>query len=293
MNKFFKVLVLIVLLTLSIGFFTGCETDYPDSALYVGAKEKYTTIQSAIDASDRSGQYIVVKNGSYKEDIYVSKPVKIVGYGNSVTLNGSATIASDGVYFEKIAFSGKDTESENGIVITSSKDVTGLNFFHCSIKNYKGCGLISIANESSPNKFNALTLQNVSFVNNGIAGMKLNNIKSFVVESCAFEKNGMSLSDEEVGSAIQLDLIAGKYSSVEVHSTDFKLNGNKNSRGGAFVCSHTSNSYDGEIVFDNCLFQGNSNDVISGIQNTPNSSIDICVINAQGLKTDVKKLDEQ
>ena len=120
----------------------------------------------------------------------------------------------------------------------------------------------------------------------------MNNIKSFVVESCSFKKNGNEVPEDTVGCAISLDLIEGKYSSVEVHSTDFKLNGNKNSRSAAFSCSHKNNSFDGEIVFDDCLFEGNSYDVISGIENQPNTSIDICVINARGLRTDVKKLDE-
>lgn len=275
-----------------VPIFSGCQTNYPDSALFVGKGEKYETIQSAIDASSKSGQYIVVKSGSYKENLFISKRVKIVGKSNSVTLNGSATIAADGVYFEKIAFSGKDIDAKNGIVISPDKDVTGLNIFHCSFKNYSGCGLLSLAKEESPNKFNALTIQETSFVSNKLAGIKMNNIKSFVVESCSFKKNGNEAPEDTVGCAISLDLIEGKYSSVEVHSTDFKLNGNKNSRSAAFSCSHKNNSFDGEIVFDDCLFEGNSYDVVSGIENQPNTSIDICVINARGLRTDVKKLDE-
>ena len=224
--------------------------------------------------------------------MFISKTVKIVGKSNSVTLNGSATIAADGVYFEKIAFSGKDIDAKNGIIISPDKDVTGLNIFHCSFKGYSECGLLSLANEESPNKFNALTIQETSFVANKLAGIKMNNIKSFVVESCSFKKNGNDAPEDAVGCAISLDLIEGKYSSVEVHSTDFKLNGNKNSRSAAFSCSHKNNSFDGEIVFDDCLFEGNSFDVISGMENQPDTSIDICVINARGLRTDVKKLDE-
>ena len=121
----------------------------------------------------------------------------------------------------------------------------------------------------------------------------MNNIKSFILESCAFEKNGSDAPSEAVGSAISLDLIDGKYSSVEVHSTNFKSNGNKNPRGAAFTCSNTNQSYDGEIVFDDCLFQGNGNDVISGKEDEANSSIDICVINPRGIKTDVKKLGDK
>lgn len=285
-------IILCLMLLGATAALAGCQTNYPDSALFVGKGEKYETIQSAIDASDKSGQYIVVKSGSYKENLFIAKTVKIVGQTNSVTLNGSATIAADGVYFEKIAFSGKSAEAKNGVVITPEKDVTGLNIFHCSFKFYEECGIVSQANEASPNKFNALTIQETSFVSNKLAGIKMNNIKSFVVESCSFKKNGNDVSEEQIGSAISLDLIEGKYSSVEVHSTDFKLNGNKNSRGAAFSCSHKNNSFDGEIVFDDCLFEGNSNDVVSGIENNPNSSIDICVINQRGLKTNVKKLDE-
>ena len=288
-----KILILCLALVVSIPLFSGCQTNYPDSALFVGKNEKYQTIQSAIDASDASGQYIVVKSGTYKENLYISKTVKIVGYSNSVTLNGSATIAADGVYFEKIAFSGKDTDAKSGIIISPEKDVTGLNIFHCSFKGFEEYGLVSEATESAPNKFNALTIQETAFVQNKISGIKMNNIKSFVVESCSFEKNGSNAPDDSIGSAITLDLIAGKYSSVEVHSTDFKQNGNKNPRSSAFTCSHKSNSFDGEIVFDDCLFQGNSTDVISGIADTPNSSIDICVINQRGLTTHVQKLDQE
>lgn len=288
-----SVLIMCFCLCAILPLFSGCQTNYPDSALFVGGGEKYETIQAAIDASEASGQYIVVKSGKYKENLFISKTIKIVGYSNSVTLNGSATIAADGVYFEKIAFSGNGADAKSGIIISSEKDVTGLNIFHCSFKGYEEYGLVSEASESSPNKFNALTIQETSFVGNKISGIKMNNIKSFVLESCAFEKNGSEASVDFVGSAVSLDLIAGKYSSVEVHSTDFKQNGNKNTRGAAFSCSHKNNSFDGEIVFDDCLFQGNSNDVISGLVDTPNSSIDICVINQRGLSTHVQKLDQE
>ena len=293
MKKSVSCLIILCFMLLSAPFvLAGCQTNYPDSALFVGKGEKYETIQSAIDASDASGQYIVVKSGSYKENLFISKTVKIVGQTNGVTLNGSATIAADGVYFEKIAFSGKDIDAKNGIVITPEKDVTGLNIFHCSFKFFEECGIVSLANEVSPNKFNALTIQETSFVSNKLAGIKMNNIKSFVVESCSFKKNGNEAPEDAIGCAISLNLIEGKYSSVEVHSTDFKQNGNKNSRSAAFSCSHKNNSFDGEIVFDDCLFEGNSYDVISGMENQPDTSIDICVINARGLKTDVKKLDK-
>ena len=53
-----------------VPIFSGCQTNYPDSALFVGKGEKYETIQSAIDASSKSGQYIVVKSGSYKENLF-------------------------------------------------------------------------------------------------------------------------------------------------------------------------------------------------------------------------------
>ncbi len=291
-KNFTSILILCFALFATTPLFAGCQTNYPDSALFVGQGEEYETIQSAIDASEMSGQYIVVKSGSYKENLFISKTVKIVGYSNSVSLCGSATIAADGVYFEKIAFSGSGADAKNGIIISPDKDVTGLNIFHCSFKGYEQCGIISLATESSPNKFNALTIQDTSFVSNGVAGIKINNIKSFVIESCSFKKNGNNAPDDTVGSAINLDLIEGKYSSVEIHSTDFKQNGNKNTRSAAFSCSHKNNSFDGEVVFDDCLFESNSFDVISGIENQANSSIKICVINARGLKTDVKKLGE-
>ena len=75
-----------------VPIFSGCQTNYPDSALFVGKGEKYETIQSAIDASSKSGQYIVVKSGSYKENLFISKTVKIVGKSNSVTLNVCKTM---------------------------------------------------------------------------------------------------------------------------------------------------------------------------------------------------------
>lgn len=285
-----KFLLILLTILFAIPVFSGCIQSYPDSALYVGKNKEFSTIQSAIDAASLSGQFIVIDSGTYNEDLFISKPVKIVGTSNSVTISGSATISSDGVYFEKIVFSGEKTESENGIIIDNTKDITGLNLFRCSVTNYKGNGIFSQANSQNPKKFNALTLQSVTFVKNKKSGISINNIKTMILENCYFEKNGSQC--EDLGGAVILDLIDGDYSSVEVKTSEFKMNGNnKNSRSASFVCSH-KNSFDGEIVFDDCLFQNNSFDIISGFENIDNSSIDICIINPRGLKTSVKKLDE-
>ena len=54
---------------------------------YVGEGENYTRIQDAIDnASD--GDVIIVKNGTYYEDLFINKSLEIIGEGAKIITNG-------------------------------------------------------------------------------------------------------------------------------------------------------------------------------------------------------------
>lgn len=283
-----KKLLLVIFMFLCCFPLTGCEIDYPKSALYVGKNQQFSTIQSAIDASSMSGQFIVVNGGEYKEDLFISKSVTIIGKNNCVKLIGTSTIACDGVKFESIAFCGEDSV-ENGIVFEDLQDTNGLAFVQCSFKGFKNAGIFSNSSNDKPFNISALSITECGFVENGNSAINLNNIKALTIENCTFEMNGKTSND--LGSAIILDLIEGKFSHLIVDSSEFKDNGNNSLRGGAITCSQ-KNSFDGELLVDDCLFQGNSNDIVTGFEGVENSSIGICLINQRGIKTDIKKLDE-
>ncbi len=76
------------------------------STLYVGSKEKYKTIQSAVNAS-KDGDTIKVAYGTYKENVKLDKGVSVLGtkypkvdgfyfYGGGSTINGFS-IQKDGI----------------------------------------------------------------------------------------------------------------------------------------------------------------------------------------------------
>lgn len=81
---------------------------------------KYTTVQSAIDAAG-AGDYIIIFDGVYIENLTISKSVKLFGFNftagstsgvtveGSITFSGSYGLYAFGVYFNcsSIAFSGE------------------------------------------------------------------------------------------------------------------------------------------------------------------------------------------
>ena len=90
--------VVVLTFTISMGFFImlssvgRCETENAD-ALYVSktGDGNYTIIQDAINNAS-TGDSIIVYNGTYKENIFIDKSIKLLGMAvNNTIINGNAT----------------------------------------------------------------------------------------------------------------------------------------------------------------------------------------------------------
>lgn len=294
-----KKIGLCFILFISIFCFCGCEEEYPENAFVVGKGQEYETIQSAIDASVVSGQYILVKSGTYNENLNLNKPVRIVGQTNAVKISGSAVISESGVCLKKLAFDGGKLEGkQNGIIVKQDKEIDGLVFDDISIKNYSNYGLVSLGEPTVKNQLKNVTIKNSRFIGNKKKGIIADNMTAAYLNYCYFEKNG-SEAEDSAGCAIDLSFVGGDYCGISIGECDFKFNGNENvgsgaialkSRGGIGDEGYDAGNYDGSVSINDCLFMGNSGDIVVGIENIPSSKVETTVINSRSYKPKIENL---
>ena len=261
--------------------FCGCDSQYPQSALYVGKGRQFETISAALKSADMCGQYIVVEPGTYTENLIIDKSVKLIGHFSRTVVHGSVTIASHGVTFENIVFDGKNV-LENGIIInpTQSK-MAGINFQLCDIKNYNSYGLF--CPQTNEEVVTGIVFDRCDVVGNGICGLYFENAENAKFLECYFENNGKAQNTKAHMGAIDLNYQSGKFCGIEFHGCDFRRNGSASSGEGAALMTRYASSafYDGEIVVDGCYFLENSQDVITGSKTAGYSPITISNINQQ------------
>lgn len=119
----------------------------------------YRTIQRGVDKS-KPGQFVHVLNGTYAQDVVITKPIKIIGEVNPSTRS----------------------------FLIRANDVTIKNFN--VTQSSPGPGIQKVGLESY-NHLDKLTLENVNAYNNAELGLLLINIDSVEVKNCNFYGNDM------------------------------------------------------------------------------------------------------
>ena len=144
--------------------------------IFVGPKEMFTTIQSAIDAS-KDGYMIIVKDGTYIENVIVHKELSIISENGAVSTIVTAenknkhvfSIEKNNVKIEGFTIYGATEKGKSGIYInkklTGCKIIKNLCGLDSNRKNYNGI-YAALLNKStiSDNKccanFNGIILEN-------------------------------------------------------------------------------------------------------------------------------------
>jgi parallel beta-helix repeat protein len=109
------------------------------ATLYVGAGETYTTIQSAINAANDSDT-IIVRNGSYTENININKPLTIISENGSAvtTINGSGGGNAVLIQSGNVTFG----NTGHGFTVTIDPSSTGIGMYPDSDTEMTGVSIV-------------------------------------------------------------------------------------------------------------------------------------------------------
>jgi parallel beta-helix repeat protein len=156
----------------------------------------YSSIQKAIKASS-SGDTILVKSGTYFENVEVNKKLILRGIGNPVVdagESGSAiTLSADGTTLEGFTATGSGFE-EAGINVTSRNNTLSGN--NASNNAYSGISLSSSSkntlngNNANSNKYHGIYLLDSS--NNNILGNIANSNNNYGIDLESSSSNTLS-----------------------------------------------------------------------------------------------------
>ena len=220
-------IVLTFLLSIIIIALGALILDEAEAAtIRVGPGESYSKIQSAIDdATD--GDIIVVANGTYNEDLNVSKSLEIVGSSMDDTIiNGTgagSVITIDGSNVDISGLTVRNSGSGQGVAGISIIDGTNcsLRQVNCSALNGSGIHVDGPSDNvtidaciCSSNGLNGITVtdaydtmvMNTMCSNNSLSGIDVGTSTNVTVRGnmCWYNANsGISLSDKDIDCVVE------------------------------------------------------------------------------------------
>lgn len=227
----------------------------------------YSTIQAAVTAAG-SGDYILVNDGTYSENITISKVVHI----HSVNGPSATTITQSGTN-RPIAFNnGAGASTLKGFTVTGGSGVTGAGIYvnmsqptidNCIITgndataSYDGGGITVV------NSVSDVTIKNTTIsYNNGYrgGGLNLGTGTNATITNCIFDHN-----TAVTGGAIAF---LGNDATTTVTGSTFS-NNSSSSDGGAF---HINNNIG--ATFRKCVITGNHSATQGGVMTLTNATAD-------------------
>ncbi|MCK4367130.1 MAG: right-handed parallel beta-helix repeat-containing protein [Thermoplasmata archaeon] len=271
--------VMICVAIVAVAFSTTVPLEVRAATLYVGPGQTYTTIQSAIDASN-AGDTIRVHDGTYDERITVNKTLTLTGNGSATTIitnsgSGSVvTIAANWVNFSGFTVkSGRISGEDAGIKIDSSNDVEVQNC-NCS-DNPRGIYLV----QSSNNR-----IENNTCSNNAVGILLLSSSSNRMVNNTANSNAGAGIwLDNSSRGEISNNVVNSNWNGIHFRPgyncnniTMYNNTANSNTNNGMEIIGNYNT-----ITYNIANNNGNIGIIVGGMYNT--ISYNLAMSNGNGI----------
>jgi len=251
---------------------------YNPIEIYVGKNEKYQTIQSAINDA-RNGNIIIVKDGTYIENIGISKSITLRSEGNynSVTLisknsdKDTIYISNKKVTIDGLTIFGSEDYDDAGIYLNDKAD-------YCTIINNR-CGL-----DKLHKNYNGIIVRsNYNFINSNICNFNSDGIilygsnnNRIIANTCSNNDDGLALYSKDSGYSY---IYSGRNIIINNILSNNRRNGLNISKGSENIVvnnlltnnNNGLNNFDFNIFYFND-FSTNTNNVLSETEDSKDST---------------------
>ena len=262
------IIFIVVVASISIYFLSNLkdsngQNDKKSYIVSIDGKGNYTSIQAAIDSA-HDNDTIFVSNGTYFENIIITKPIELIGEDKNTTIingNGLGTIiyiSADNVKISGFTIKNAGNTSQN----TNVKDAAGIKIesnyntiSNCNISSNLNYGIYLLANPKNTNNI----IKNNTFYNNRI-GLITHNSKLNKISSNTFAGNtdyGLYFEEQSNENLISDNIFTEDNYGLRIKGSEKNTvvkNLIMNNKYGLYVCCGAKNN----IAYNN-VFINNTN----------------------------------